>query len=61
MLPFISRRSYLITYCDDRRLGELMDMDIANEREHGQRDDSDIEMKQFTGCIKYMIKRDSSK
>jgi len=38
-----------------------MDMDIANEREHGQRDDSDIEMKQFTGCIKYMMKRDSSK
>lgn len=32
-LPFISRRSYLITYCDDRWLGELMDEDIRNERE----------------------------
>jgi len=58
LLPFISRRPYLITYCDDRRLGELMDVDIENERKHGKRDDSDTKMKQFTG---YTMKRDSSK
>jgi len=35
-----------------------MDVDVANEREHGKRDDSDTKMKQFTG---YTMKRDSSK
>lgn len=50
--PFISRRSYLITYCDDRRLGELMDVDIMNERGHGKGNDMTmIKMKQFMRYI----------